>query len=465
MYLRCMMWHSMKPIIGVVSRLLQVHFTALQVFALALIPRLLWWAVAYFYGDYSFCTDDSIQYIQLADNVLLKGCFSLSPEAPFYPDIVRTPGYPFWLIPFRTITDSVAFIALVQSIMGALVPVLVLLTIRRIGMPGASAAAFLTVIDLSLVVFTPLALSDGLFALLIALLVYLLTAPKQTHRCIALTALVMTALIFTRPIALYLPLGLLIWWQVRGASFKAVTMGFVMALTLPTAWMYRNYTHHQTFTMSSIGVNTLYLFHAAHVQSKAEARTFEAVQAEYLTTVRSSFDWEHDPEAVKRFLAHCRQQSLAVYRAHPLETIEVTASNVMAFFVKPPRAYFDLALGSSMGYAPVSTTPGGLNEKVSALLNQTGYIALGLSLSQLVLNLLQLALCAVGLRYLFKRKRPLAWLVLCLLIYFASLSALTQTDARFRLPVIPVMALAWSATFYAAKPRSSYPTGSDASRV
>ena len=46
-------------------------------------------------GEYY--SPDTGLYVELADNLLKNQVFSLSPSAPFVPEIFRTPGYPAFL--------------------------------------------------------------------------------------------------------------------------------------------------------------------------------------------------------------------------------------------------------------------------------------------------------------------------------------------------------------------------------
>ena len=46
----------------------------------------------------SALTDDSIQYLRLADNWVEQGVFSQAYGAPYVPDLQRTPGYPAMLV-------------------------------------------------------------------------------------------------------------------------------------------------------------------------------------------------------------------------------------------------------------------------------------------------------------------------------------------------------------------------------
>ncbi|MGF1564927.1 MAG: hypothetical protein ACFCUH_06145 [Flavobacteriales bacterium] len=415
------------------------------IFAIALIIRLIWWGVAHFYGAYTFTTYDSSQYLQLAHNVLHHGEFSQSVSAPFYPDVVRTPGYPLWLVLFGWMSSPTGFIALVQSVIGSLVPVVVAKTALALKLRFAGWAGLLLAVDAALVVFTPLVLTDGLFTLLFAVWFYQMVTARSGFGWMT-AALLAGVLVLIRPSGLIIPLATFVWCGVR-IGWKPFSLGVgIVALLLPFGWMLRNYTVQNTFALSTIGPNTLYLFHAAAVKAKGEDRSFNAVQSEFIENLNARFDWANDPQAISDFLAHCKRTSISIYAQYPKAAAQVTASNLVAFIAKPPRGYFDDALGLKKGYDPVTGFQANKDLNLAQrLIDNTSKVSLALSGYQFVLQLAQTVLFALGMKSLWSVNRRLSLLIAALFAYFCLSSAITQTDARFRLPVLPLMGLCWAA--------------------
>lgn len=414
------------------------------VFSVALAVRLIWWALAYGLGDYGFTTYDSEQYLRLAENLRLYGVFSQSVSAPFYPDVVRTPGYPVWLAFWGWLELPIAGIALVQSVLGALVPVVAMRTARALGFLGCGWMGLLLAVDAGLAVFAPLMLTDALFTLLVAVWMHLLLTATSRPNWLA-TAALAGALVLIRPSGLFIPLATLAWALVR-LGVKPISLGVaVVAMALPFGWMVRNYSEQNSFILSTIGPNTLYLFHAAAVKAQAEKRSFQSVQSEMINELNMRFDWGNDPEAISDFTTYCKHASMDVYRAYPAAAAKVTVMNLTSFIAKPPRGYFDVALGLGKSNTPVTGFQADRSQGLlQRLMATTSATTMAFSGYQFALQLLQTLLFILGLRILWIRHKPLALLVMAVFGYFWFTSAITETDARFRLPVLPIMALCWA---------------------
>lgn len=421
--------------------------TPAGIFVVAVVLRLLWWSVAVFYGNYDFMTTDSHQYLRAAHNLIDHHSFSLAREAPYSADMFRTPGYPLFLTPFVAMNLSSIVIALLQTLAGAAIPVLVFQTARRLGFASAVLGASLLVIDTSLMVFIPLLLSDGLFALLLALLIYSLAANQQDIKCLIWQALLLGGLILIRPIAAYLPILLLLWWLIHRVKSWHFVVAAGVLFALPGGWVLRNYYTLQTPAISTVGQTGLFLYWAAGTHALANGKDFEEVQKFFLLEAYEAYDWNNEPGVNAKYMRYARERTIEEVRKHPVEAVRIAAANGVYFFFKPPRGYFDLALGLSRGYSPVGAQADqrGWVERIRAVSATTSAPAMALSAWQLVLNLIQFALAIAGLLALWRVNRKWFWLIFLVVGYFWFFSMFTQTDARFRLPALPLMALAAAA--------------------
>lgn len=418
-----------------------------RIFAVAFALRLLWWSAAVFIGDYDFQTTDSHQYLRAARNLLAGHGFSLAHEAPYTPDMFRTPGYPAFLLPMVALKLPSVFIALVQTIAGAALPVLVHQTARRLGFGSSALGAWLLVVDAALIVFFPLLLSDGLFVLLLALLVHSLAGHAYHLKAILWQALLLGALILIRPIAVYLPILLVLWWGVHKVQWRHLALATFFVFALPGGWVLRNNQVLDTPALSTVGQTGLLLYWAAGTHALAHERDFEEVQREFLLEAFNAFDWYNEPAVNAKYMRYARTRTIEEVRNHPVEAVRIAGTNGAYFFLKPPRGYFDLALGTTRGYAPVGAQADrrAWVERIRAVSAKTSTPALVLTAWQLVLNFVQFALALWGLLILWRVNRKWFWLILLVVGYFACLSMFTQTDARFRLPALPLMALAAAA--------------------
>jgi hypothetical protein len=410
-----------------------------------------WFAFSATFGAHDFQMYDSAHYLALSENLSTHNVFSRALQAPFYPDLARTPGYPVFLLVLQSIGVPLIAVACIQSLLAAIVPVLMfdVLRARLHSARVVSIAVSLLFIDLSVLLFAPYILTDGLFYVVFALLMWSLLRelkPDKVNfaKTIFLPALLTGCLVMIRPIALFLPLLLIVWWFYQHQKLRTIVLGAVLVFALPGGWAIRNYATFGTFSMSSMGPNNLLMFNAAGVQAYAEQRDFEVVQREWMVAARSNFDWENDHHATRDYMRWCRHEALTIFRAHPQATVRIFTENALSFFLKPPRGYFDLNFNLKSTYAPLGALGDqrNLSARFIALRLETSTIGLILTVTQFLVNVIQLLLATIGFIHLWKVNRPVFYLLVIGVAYFWFFSLFTQTDARFRLPVVPLLVLA-----------------------
>lgn len=423
----------------------------LVVYLCAVAIQVIWFVCGMHFGTHRFQLYDSAHYLILSENLATHGAFSRAMQDPFFPDIARTPGYPFFLLVMQQMGASLTAISLFQCLLAATVPVLIFDLLRRHlrSIQFAIAAVVVLLIDLSVLLFSPYLLTDSLFYVGFAWLLWVLlrfsnTSTPHIGVQIILPALLTGCLVLIRPIALFLPILLVLWWVFQKKPLRVVLLGVLLVFALPGGWMTRNYNTFGVFTMSSMGPNNLLMFNAAGVQAHAEKRSFEAVQGEWMAAARSNFDWQNDPNATRNYMRWCRSEALRIFKNHPIATTRVYLENAASFFLKPPRGYFDVNFNLRSEYTPVSELGDrrSITARFGALRNDTSSIGLALTTLQFLLNLFQLAMATLGLAFLWKINRSWFYLLSTALLYFWFFSLFTQTDARFRLPVVPILIIA-----------------------
>src|SRR6476619_4098761 len=78
-------------------------------------------------------TGDAVQYDAIARNLLHHGAFSTALSPPYYAGVLRTPGYPLFLAPFRAIdTDALLPVRIAQFCLIGLTAALVYGVGRRL---------------------------------------------------------------------------------------------------------------------------------------------------------------------------------------------------------------------------------------------------------------------------------------------------------------------------------------------
>lgn len=417
----------------------------LWLFAFA--PRLTWWLLVVLFGDASFSMYDSAQFELLASNLLEYGEFSRSVEAPFFPDIARTPGYPVFLMPFFASGASSAIIALFQSVFAAGVPVLIFKAAQRLNLSSPYLAFGIVALDLSLILFMPLILSDGLFVLLLSFLLYIL-AKDQLHSATFLgSGILLGVLILVRPIALFLPLVFLVYLIGKRIPMKGLTLFVLGTIVLPFGWLIRNHHHFNTLTLSSMSSNNLLLYNAANIHAKNEMISFAEAQHQLGNEALHSVDWENDSIASKKYISHCQKRAFEIISESPFTMFEQMIHSVAFYFFKPPRSYFDKVFELDYAYAPID----GLGEtnslltRIQSTIGKSSLLSVILALITLLFNIFTVFLAFQGARILLKKHPQLAFLLIGGALYFCFFSVFTATDARFRLPAVPFLALLVSA--------------------
>jgi 4-amino-4-deoxy-L-arabinose transferase-like glycosyltransferase len=323
------------------------------------------------------------------------------------PNIYRPPGYPFFLAAiYGRLGHHYAAVTIVQSIVGALTCVLVLLIgerlfTRRVGMIAATLAAVYPF----LIVYTGFVLAETLFVFLSTLLLYILVRLQESPSkgLIALGGMVLGLMNLTRPVTLFLPAVLLLWlWIEFGSRWRALVIasamtGWMLLVILP--WTGRNYA----VTHSVILINSSDYYWSALYG--ANNRTIM-----------------QDPEAIGGWIEPGRVEG---YRTD--------------YLLEDYRSAYFSFLRQSLAQAPLELLRLELHKlkRFWSLLPKTAYRDQVISL--LSYGLL-LPLFVIGMVLSMKTPRK-PWLLICWVLYFCLVTLITYGSTRLRLPVEPVLLL------------------------
>lgn len=241
--------------------------------------------------DYRLAANpDARQYVLLGENALTKGKYSRQSEAPYRPDVLRTPVYPLLAGAAQAATHRIWLLYLVQMLLNSLTAVLVyraalLVFGRRIAM----AAGLLYASDLTLVVLTLSPMTEILYSFLttLALLVWLTGLTRgPLDRRYGLSVVVggiLGVAILTRPAGVYLPLlmagvefalGRHEW---RLAMKRSVAV-LVSAYVLVAPWIVRNRVLYGLSRLTTADTINLTYFAAAGVYQLKYGIEREAAQ-------------------------------------------------------------------------------------------------------------------------------------------------------------------------------------------
>jgi len=211
---------------------------------------------------------DSTDYLNYAKNLVAGLGYTEGRWLAF-----RAPGYPAFIAAvYAVFGQSIPILKLAQTIVSALVPVLVYLIGLRVaaGRTAAAAGAFACVY-FGLVYEPAHILSEATFTCLFALSLFLLLE-IQKHKAYSAAcgaALALTAL--TRPVGLLLAPFALLWLFIKFPAKEAVKTGSLLVLVFTAGmapWWVRNYRVFGTFV--PVCVETGYVLQGTRVPERLQ---------------------------------------------------------------------------------------------------------------------------------------------------------------------------------------------------
>jgi len=357
-------------------------------------------------GDYFY--PDSFTYLAPAKMLLAGYGFVLKPGVP---EVLRTPVYPLLLAAFGT---RVVPVIVLQHMINVALAVAIYLFALRQGRFVAIAAAILFALDPPTLHYANKLLTETLFTALLFVTFIL------AGRAPLLNGLLAGILVITRPVA--------IAYFVVAAFFygrrRATAIFVAAALVVPLAWATRNRIVAGNFTISVIGANNLLIHRAAGALAILDEGNFEQNLA---NEQRELLEDAHDLIEQEQHVAAAEDLPEAV-RAPYYSALarRVILEHPFAFALLTLRGLLVNVFDSDWDAIWI----------VSRLDGRTIQIALD------ALAAIVFALAVAGVVVLWRRDRRLALLLAGTVGYFLLISAGGEAEARFRVPVVPQIAIA-----------------------
>lgn len=378
----------------------------------------------------SYLTDDSIQYLTLAENLAEQGVFSQSFFQPFVPDLQRTPGYPVFLMVMGRIP---VLILVVQHLLVLLTGWILFLSMRDlVQLKTARNVALLWLLVPYPMLMASMILSESLFLVLMAgavafMLRYMVSGGWKyafaTGILMGLATLVRPtglALIWTTAIYLLLDMVWGLWKKKEmvprfiGALVGAGSLALVLV-----PWMIRNGEVAGRYELSSMGeMGMIYgrlgglsaqqngtpeEEHYLYMQGDSIASQTIGLQSvrEYYS-VKQGHEWELHPREVGGI-------TVSYFLDHPLDAVWFQMRNL-----------WKMAKGMGYGWAYQIT-----GSKPVAYLTAAW---------QLIYSLL----VAFGLfraLYFIRRWNSVQWYLMGSVFLMTLVSAAVWADGRYRIPM------------------------------
>lgn len=362
---------------------------------------------AYLYlsnGDFFF--PDSYTYLAPAKSLRHGLGFVNEGE----PETMRTPVYPLFLAP---LTNSATAIVVLQHLLNVALAIgIYFFTRRRISRFAATVAAIVFALDVPTIHYANKILTETLFTALLFVLFVLAARGRAS-------GLLSGVLTLTRPVAI-------LYFAVLSQRRRLVAF-VAAALVLPLLWAARNAYQSGVFTISSIaGINWLEYRAAGALAMEDRGEDFAADLRRHQLALDALLEDEVDDRM------HVAAEDLP----HAVMAREYGRLGRRIAF-EHPRALVALTIRGVL--VDLLDSDWEAMELVSTLHP---------SLLEMPLNALQamlLAFAAIGILGLWRADRELALLLLLTIGYFVVMSAGAESEARFRVPVIPQLAIAAAA--------------------
>jgi hypothetical protein len=376
-------------------------------------------------GDFTF--PDSETYLTPAQHLLQGLGYTNDVNEP---DTMRTPVYPLLLIPFVAITSSLTPIVVVQHLINVVLAIAIYLFVRRRFDSRFTAllAAIIFAIDTPTIHYANKVLTETLFtAVLFALFVHVAPpppaaqGPKRAAEGVGATLAGILAgwLVLIRPVAIIYFIILAIFFvRRRVAAFV------ILAMLFPLGWAIRNRVAGGVFTVSSIGGINMLDYRAAGAIAILDHGEFR----ESLADRQSELQDDADEEIARKLHLKSGEDAPVAIRARELGRIGLR-----------------IALRHPIGLALVTVRGLLVNLFDSDWEAMMMVSTLDSSLVRLAIKALThvvIVLAAIGVIFMWRRDHDLALLIALTVGYFLLISAGGEAESRFRVPVVPQIAIA-----------------------
>lgn len=419
----------------------------LLVAGVALLPRLAFWArlsdkpsAAHLYDTQTYTTP--------ADSLLREGRF-LGEDGK--PDSERTPGYPVFLVLHRALTDSPRFPGFTQCLLdsasAALTADAAMLLVPH---PLAWTAGLLYALDPVAATHAPLLITEPLFVFLTVLCSWLLLRAKGPGAA-AGAGLLLGLSVLTRPVSVYLwlpwSLALLALW---GTKRRLWVLAFALSSVLPVGlWCARNASVFGAFELSSMSGMNLYYWEGGAILAAVEGKSF--------AETRGRLEREDAPLAAEQdpFESSRRMRGLfkPILMAHPGTALRLHAMAGLKMLLGPGTDQLASVWwpGEPKPDAPVTDAHKLAGAGTLAHLRRHPVLWLPLAVTALLLGLTYGGALLGTIRLTLAGKPEGAALFLLPAAYLLALSSWSFAYYRFRIPMIPLLAVLAAGTLASRK--------------
>ena len=268
---------------------------------------------------------DAIHYWRIAENLIHHGQFSRSISAPFIPDFIRVPLYPFIIAFIRLIHDSFFLVYLLQGLLyGGACVLMYKINMHIFGnlTTGISSLALMS-LNISAVIFCFFVMTEIVFIFLFLAFLYRLLIAESSGTvkdyCIAGFLLGLSTL--QKPLTFHLGFILLLLipvlslvkkTSIKQGTLCSVAMFCVFLLTI-SPWLVRNYMHFGIAKLSSLDVHHMIYFIGSPANDLYHGRRSLTDQADGWAEISNQFSIPNYP-VIQNLHNYHEQYPLSSYK-------------------------------------------------------------------------------------------------------------------------------------------------------
>jgi 4-amino-4-deoxy-L-arabinose transferase-like glycosyltransferase len=391
--------------------------------------------------------DDSWSYMEPAKNLLNSGAFWRGNETTGQAEIMRTPGYPIFLLLCGLGQNfNYGFAQIAQVGLGVLIVYLTYLLGARLVNPTAGLwAAALQSVSIGSMLTSVWILSECLFSFLIAVALLLLVRHFQegTWWLVPIAAVIIAAATYVRPIGVMLVPVVVAVLLYRPRRWTTAAEFAVIFAALVVPWYVRNHmVGYDGF--SSVGDQNLLWYEAPGVQAKIEGIPVKQAQQELKTFHSQKLQESNLRPDSGPAMKLGGEIAKKIILAHPWVWVRVhliTSLNAML----PASTGLLQALGITSGYKGTLALlqSEGLGAAVKSYFGGN-LKAVFLMIPELLLLVIQYGLCGVFGFWMIRRYKldwgRAGWLMTLTVLVFIFVTG-PPAMPRFRVPVEPLLSV------------------------
>jgi 4-amino-4-deoxy-L-arabinose transferase-like glycosyltransferase len=382
---------------------------------------------------------DTVGYLGPARALLEHGRFSLSPQNDT-PMFLRTPGYPLFLAAILWVTDSQWSISPIQAASTLITVLLVVMIGRKVISPAAGLLAGIFVaVDPLQFALSGTILTESLTSLLVvgiagaAIPVFVRQPERVQARHVVALAVLIAAATLVRPTTFYFPAVVVVllvvrFWRVPRRSLLALGLAFLVpTVVIVGAWNVHNHERVRSWQISGSQALTIYCWHAAEVEARVSGvgvkearRRLECSPGGWDDLASGCPSWwacdARQPLADGPSWDEMNRRGVRILREHPTQTAVVMARGLVREVAGPGT----------------DTVGRFLHVRSSKPLSAVLFLW----------NVFLWSLAAVGAVVGLRSFRRWYWgFLLSVVGYVLLVSAGANSGARFRTPLVPLLAL------------------------